>query len=91
MSNLSVSGVDVGKSTDVSGVPQCATDFSGDAGRESEVRLSTLRTKCWGWTVLSQKAMGSARCSPRSQNSGKSTRQVPLAICALHFGSGSAV
>jgi len=36
MSNLSVSGVDVGKSTDVSGVPQCATDFSGMPGGKAK-------------------------------------------------------
>jgi CheY-like chemotaxis protein len=34
------------------------------------------------WTVLPQGAMVSTRCSPRLQNSGKSTRQVPLFSCS---------
>ena len=31
-----MSGVDVGKSTDVSGVPQCTTDFSGVPGGKAK-------------------------------------------------------
>jgi len=86
-----VSGVDVGKSTDVSGVPQCTTDFSGVPGGKAKfvvihpedemLRMDGFISKSDGIGALLSKITEFRQIDPAS----------PTRICALHFGSGSAV
>jgi hypothetical protein len=81
---VSVSNVGVGTSTDVSGGATVYGLISRDAGRGNEVLgTSTLKNENDEPGRVYFKERWYRRASPRSRDSGKSIRQVPLAICAF--------